>query len=308
MGSDVPDAPAITAVVMGFRNADTIEEAVRSLTDQVLDEPFEVLVVTSGGDGSAEVARSLLPSAQVIDSPARLMPGGARNAGVEIATGEIVAFLAADCLAEPGWLAARVRAHRSGHPVVAGAMTAAGTFRPSSWASHVTLFCQRLPGRAPAEVTLPDAAAHGLSFDRAVLDRLGPFDPDMRVGEDTDAARRVEALGIPIWLEPTVRTAHRGPRGTLAMIRDHHRRGVRGARFAGDRLRQTTLARAMVGYPAAVLLVSRTTLATTWRNSRGERWKVVISFPWVVGAVAAGLAGRYRERLRRRVPTADGTS
>ncbi len=294
------DAPTITAVVMGFRNAPTIGDAVRSLAEQVLAEPFEILVVTSGGDGSAAVARALLPSSQVVESPARLMPGGARNAGVEAASGQVIAFLAADCVAEPGWLAARLTAHRSGHQVVAGTMTAAGPFRPSSFASHVTLFCQRLPGRRAEEVTLPDAAAHGLSFDRAVLDRLGPFDPDLRVGEDTDAARRLTDLGIHIWLEPAVRTAHRGPVGTVAMLRDHHRRGVTAARAAAGSLPLIALARALLVYPIAVLIVSGTTLRTAWRNSSSDRWKIVVSAPWVISAVAAGLAGRYRERLRQR--------
>lgn len=291
--------PALTVVVMGYRNQETIGEALTSLVEQDSPEPFEVVVVTSGGDRSAAVACETVPEIQVVDSPTRLMPGGARNAGVSIARGEIVAFLAADCLAEPGWVAARLRAHRAGHPVVAGAMTAAAPAGASASASHVALFCHRLPGRPAGEVGHPDAAAHGLSFDRAVLERLGPFDPELRVGEDTEVAQRLGAMGVPIWFEPAVRTAHRGPTSFTAMVRDHHRRGVTSAIAAGDSLRRTALHRAVPGYPVAVALVTRTTFRVAWHNSRGERLMLVARIPWLTVAVGAGLAGRYRVRLRR---------
>lgn len=297
--------PALTVVVMGYRNQATIGEAVTSLLGQRAPEPFEVVVVTSGGDASAATVRATFPGLTVVESAERLLPGGARNAGVGVSRGAAVAFLAADCLAEPGWVAARLAAHRSGRPVVAGAMTSAPPHRPSGWASHFVLFCHRLPGRGPGVVAHPDAAAHGLSFDRSVLDRLGPFDADLRIGEDTEAARELMGLGIPVWFEPKVRTAHRGPHTLPALLRDHHRRGITSARAAAGGLRPTAPARALLGYPVAVAMVSRTTVAVAWRNGRGERLRLLVCLPWLGAAVAAGLAGRYRERLRAgRAPAA----
>lgn len=292
-------APALTVVVMGYRNEATIEAAVASVLEQRAPEPVEVVVVTSGGDRSADVVRRAHPTVEVVESGAHLLPGGARNAGVEAARGGVVAFLAADCLAEPGWAAARLVAHRAGHPVVAGAMTPAPPHRPSSWASHLTLYRHRLAGRPPGLVAHPDPAAHGLSYDRAVLDRLGPFDAAVRVGEDTEAARRLGALGVTIWFEPSVRTAHCGPHSTLALLADHHRRGRLSARAAGPALRPIGWPRAVVALPLVTALCARATVAEVWRNGRGERHRLVLSLPWVVAAVAAGLSGHYRERLRR---------
>src|SRR5690606_13741993 len=80
----VTPRPALTVVVMGYRNQETIGEALTSLVEQDSPEPFEVVVVTSGGGRSAAVARETAPGIQVVDSPTRLMPGGARNAGVSI--------------------------------------------------------------------------------------------------------------------------------------------------------------------------------------------------------------------------------
>ena len=67
---------------MGYRNEDSIEASVRSLIDQESSEPFEVIVVTSGGDSSASIIKERFPDVRVYDSPERLMPGGARNVGV----------------------------------------------------------------------------------------------------------------------------------------------------------------------------------------------------------------------------------
>jgi hypothetical protein len=56
--------PHMAVVVMGYRNAATITAAVRSVVEQDAPEPFEVLVVTSGGDHTAgSCERSSPPSA-----------------------------------------------------------------------------------------------------------------------------------------------------------------------------------------------------------------------------------------------------
>ena len=45
--------PALSCVVFGYHNEDTVLRAVRSLVEQQSDDPFEVIVATSGGDRTA---------------------------------------------------------------------------------------------------------------------------------------------------------------------------------------------------------------------------------------------------------------
>ena len=57
---------------------------------------------------------SLPPTSQQSNSvrmPQRTLPGLARNLGIEMATGELLAFTDADCVPEPLWIAKMVQAH-----------------------------------------------------------------------------------------------------------------------------------------------------------------------------------------------------
>lgn len=287
-------APALSVVVMGYRNEATSVEAVASVLGQHVSEAVEVVFVTSGGDRSADLVRRYFPRVVVNESSERLFPGGARNLGVALTRGEYVAFLAADCVAEPGWIAARLAAHRAGHPVVAGAMTTIGRSRPSVWAFRYLLFCGRLPGRPAGRVPRGDPAGHGLSFDRGILAKTGPFDETVLVGEDTKLGARLHALDIPIWFVPGVRTAHPSPAGTRALVAEMYHRSKRRYEAAADHAER-------IGWRTAIreaLGSTRFTFRVSWRNDRKGRWQIVVSAPWILLGQAARVAGYELARAR----------
>jgi glycosyltransferase involved in cell wall biosynthesis len=296
--------PAVSVVVMAYRNGRTVVDAVRSVLMQEAPDPFEVIVVTSGGDRAAMLVRDAFPDVAVVESHRRLLPGAARNAGLAATSGDIVAFLASDCRAEPGWLSRRLAHHRAGHSAVASAITYAGPSRPWAWASHYLLNAGRLPGRPAGVVCPPDPAAHSLSFDRAHLERVGPFDESLRIGEDTELALRLADLGTEIWFDPALRTAHVGHGGFSSMLRDHFRRGVRRYRFrvaTGRSSPASSPAWILARNAARLVLRTRWTLTTCWRYGRGERWRVALSLPWIVAGRVAGTAGMALEEFRAAV-------
>lgn len=292
--------PRISVVVMGYRNEATIAEAVDSVLGQIgPDDAAEVIVVTSGGDGSGRSLAATHPGVRVVEDPGRLFPGGARNRGTAASTGAVIAYVAADCIAEPGWVQARLRAHDAGHSVVAGAMTAVPSRSPAAWASHLALFALRLPGRPPGLVTPPDPAAHGSSFDRSVLEKLGPFDELGRIGEDTDMAHRVVGADLSIWFEPAVRTAHRGPESAVVLMRGHYGRGRKAALDAGEDRLQMGAVRVAVGVVWFTLARTALALRTAWTYAPADRRRTVACIPWLVVAQASSAAGRGSVRRRR---------
>lgn len=214
--------PELACVVISHRGQREVVAAVRSLAGQ--EPACEVLVVNSAGANPEPLLRAAGLSAPVLHRETRLLPGGARNIGVAATSAPYVAFLAADCLAEPGWVAARAARHRAGAALVASAIVNADPGSASALASHLALFARRMPRTPPARALL-----YGVSYTRALLEETGPFREDLRAGEDTEHLERAAGRARPAWA-PEVRTAHRNPTSPAALLREHRARGARTAR------------------------------------------------------------------------------
>jgi hypothetical protein len=76
--------PALSAIIIAQNDEATIARSVSSVVNQEMPEPFEVIVVTSGADRTADIVDQLFPAPVVthiaLDTPA--LPGEARNAGL----------------------------------------------------------------------------------------------------------------------------------------------------------------------------------------------------------------------------------
>src|SRR5687767_6519615 len=106
--------------VLSLRAERGLVAAVRSLLEQ--SEDLEIVVVNSGGGHARRRLLAAGIDVRVIEVPQRLLPGAVRNLAIEATRSPYVSFLAADCVALPGWAAGRLREHRRGAVAVAGAM------------------------------------------------------------------------------------------------------------------------------------------------------------------------------------------
>ncbi len=103
--SDLPPAmaatPRVSVVVAAYNAAATLGDCLASLRVQNYPN-YETIVVDDGStDATAQIAEQ--GGARVVRVDHRGL-GGARNAGIDAATGEIVAFLDADARADRDWL------------------------------------------------------------------------------------------------------------------------------------------------------------------------------------------------------------
>jgi glycosyltransferase involved in cell wall biosynthesis len=122
----------VTVVVPVRDRRDLLGALLDGLAAQTFTD-VEVIVVDDGSsDGSGELAASRT----VAGRPVRVLrqDGGgavrARQAGVALAAGEILAFTDSDCVPDPGWLAAGVAAIDSGVAVVQGHTRSARRRKP----------------------------------------------------------------------------------------------------------------------------------------------------------------------------------
>lgn len=206
-------------MVLSLADPPSLVDAVRSLVSQ--SAQAEIVVVNSGGGDPAGTLRRAGIEVPVINRAARLFPGAVRNIGVEATRAPFVAFLAADCVAEPGWIEGRLRRHRSGAPAVSSAVTNRQPRNLWSWASHVFLYARRMPGTPEGKVI-----HYGVSYARTLFDRFGLFRADLRVGEDSEFNDRLTGK-VPIAWAPEVRSAHSHPTTCLGLLRDQVARGAR---------------------------------------------------------------------------------
>lgn len=103
-------APLLSVVIPTWNRAQLVCEAVESALAQ-RPGAVEVIVVDDGStDGTAELLeRQYGSEVRSLRMPERRGPGAARNAGVRVATGTLLAFLDSDDLWLPGKLGAELR-------------------------------------------------------------------------------------------------------------------------------------------------------------------------------------------------------
>jgi glycosyltransferase involved in cell wall biosynthesis len=261
------------------------------VVEQEVEEPFEVIVVTSGGDRAAEIVRERFPDVSVIHLPGGALPGAARNAGVAAARGDYVSFPGSHVEVPPGSLQARIRAHERGYPMVTGSVVN-GTETPAGWASYFLDHATALPGRPSGELRAPPAHC---SYARDFLVEVGGFPEDMRAGEDTVVNRALFRRGLRAYRASEIQLVHRSPCRDPGRLMIHH--FIRGRAFGrilladvdGDVRRA---ARPLPGYLPRRLR-STTVHVRRWGGDLNDVYRRV--YPLVALGAASALAGAWVE-------------
>jgi glycosyltransferase involved in cell wall biosynthesis len=97
--------PFMSVVVIGWNSADFIGRALDSLLAQ--DYPkdrYEVIMADDGSTDNTKDAVAQYPSVIYVGLPKNMGQASARNAGFEIAKGDVYVAFDSDCVAKPDWL------------------------------------------------------------------------------------------------------------------------------------------------------------------------------------------------------------
>jgi glycosyltransferase involved in cell wall biosynthesis len=189
--------PLVSVVIPHLNQPDSLRICLQSLAAQDWPaERTEIIVVDNGSRELPDLAALGFPQARLLQE-ATPGPGPARNRGIAEASGEILAFIDADCRADPHWLSAAV----------------AGLSAPGS--TGVVGGDVRIDMRDPARLTPLEAyeavfayrqqlyiardgysGTGNLAMRREVFDRVGPFG-SIHTAEDMDWGQRARAAGHP---------------------------------------------------------------------------------------------------------------
>jgi cellulose synthase/poly-beta-1,6-N-acetylglucosamine synthase-like glycosyltransferase len=280
------DAPTLSVVIACLNAADTLGLQLEALADQSCPVRWELLLCDNGStDASLAVAESFrdrLPGLRVVDATAHRGAGPARNYGVQVARGEWVAFCDADDEVAPGWLAAISRA-MTDHRFVAG------RFEAARLNSARVLRSRPLQQDHELQTSyfgpdLPHAGAGNLAARRADFLRVGGFDPQIPLLEDTDLCWRMQLAGVPLVLAPDA-VVHVRLRATLSgMYRQGHGYG-RACAMLEERYGrgQAESEAEPAGEPAAAGVPGRTAAAARWLVNHLIGGQLFWRAGWVVG-------------------------
>lgn len=280
-------APEISVIILSTQADRNLPGAVQSIIAQ--DVPCEIIVANSGGGDVAGLFKTGTDRIKIVTTEKHLYAGGARNLGLAAATAPVVAFLACDCRAAPGWARLRLERHRKGAAAVASSMAHDRPWNLIAWADHLVLFPRRL-----RHLPRQQALRYSASYTRDLLDRHGPFDETLRTGEDTEYHSRLAPHEQPVWA-PKVITIHRNTPGLLAFITGQYQRGRRyGAEafnLRGQDARQLSW---------RMLVSARQVPMLAWHGLRGrDRLMALAALPLFALGLAAKIAGTWSARHRQ---------
>jgi glycosyltransferase involved in cell wall biosynthesis len=192
------DRPLVTVVVAAYNAAGTIGKCLDSLASVTWPaDRLEVIVVD---DGSTDDTRRLAASragVRTLDQP-NAGPSCARNLGLAVASGDLVAFTDSDCIVAGDWVE-----RLAGHFRDESVMGAGGSQRCPSDATpfmedvHGVLSGMGFLGGYTKSAATVGETGHNPScnvmYRRAQVAEVGGFRPGMFPGEDVDLDHRLRA-------------------------------------------------------------------------------------------------------------------
>jgi glycosyltransferase involved in cell wall biosynthesis len=222
--------PRISVIIPHYRDLNGLAVCLASLERQTLDRNgFEIVVADNNSpEGEAEVARVIAGRGKLVIVTEK-GAGPARNGAVAASTGDILAFIDSDCVADPEWLDQGVKALAKSDFV----------------GGHVKVLVED-----EARMTGPEAFERVFAFDfktyiekkkftgsgnlfcpRRVFDTVGGF----RVGlsEDLEWSRRAQSCGFTLSYAPKAVVGHPARRTWEELTRKWKRMNEESLGLAG---------------------------------------------------------------------------
>ena len=181
----------ISVIIPSNHDHHDLVKIVRAVCSQTA-KPFEIVIVNSAGQCQECLAKikTLCTGSEIkliYEHRDHAYPGKARNIGLGLASGELIAFIDVQTIPRPHWLDASLS--------LLASQGIAGVWGTTCFTSHTAF--ERLV-RDGFYGVLPCKTLPGSVFRRDVFNKAGQFIDWIRAGEDTEWMLRLEVLKIHI--------------------------------------------------------------------------------------------------------------
>ncbi|NGM69687.1 glycosyltransferase family 2 protein [Natronolimnobius sp. AArcel1] len=289
----------LSVVISTLNDREQLVSCLDAVSNRTPDSTELIVVNGPSSDGTSGVVRQRSDIDVLVEISER-NPNVSRNAGLEAATGDIVAFVDGEYAVEPGWYSAIERTlegtsdeQTGSADVVTGPVTGEKRFDGTDPRPPRTV--------ARREISLLDG--DNVAFDRTVLEALDGFDEYLETGGARDCAHRVAGLGFEVdWsMEMAVRRETGTDSGAAELEWGPTYRALtyRLAKNYGPRptvLLRTIGSAVRDGVSNVFGIFSGDATPTGWFSNGLE---VVTN---AVGGFADGLRARYGDRSQQRNP------
>ncbi|WP_416670028.1 glycosyltransferase [Egbenema bharatensis] len=202
--------PFVSVVIPVFNDAVRLQRCLEALEQQTYpSDRYEVIVVDNGSDSEAQIAQVVAACPQAIVSQ-ELTPGSyaARNKGISMAQGEVIAFTDADCIPALNWIEQGVR-YLTQTPNCGLVVGRIEMFFEENRETPVALY--ESVTAFPQEQLLKEhqggATANVFTFKR-VIEQVGAFNPYLKARGDLEWGKRVYQSGYSQQFASDVQVAH----------------------------------------------------------------------------------------------------
>jgi glycosyltransferase involved in cell wall biosynthesis len=297
----MPLAPRVSIVIGAYRAAETIGRCLDALRCQTYRD-FEVIVVDSSPDGETSAIVAAYPEVRLERSKTRLYCHQARNRGVALSRGELLACLDADVFPRPDWLATLVAAYDPSGHVLVGAIACHGR-RWSHLAFHLCKFSKYLPTPGPRSIDIGPTA--NLLVARSDFADAGGLRGD-RYAADVAFSRALLARGRTLTFVGTAVVEHQHTQSVTGFLKERFIRGKAYANVRTGWLRRLEIATYLVVSILPIRLSKVMLHVTAHCHRAGELHTLLRTWPLVLAGHAASLLGEsvayVRALLTRTAP------
>ena len=209
-------------VVIPNLHSPRIGDVLNALRQQESVDSQRIEIIVVGRDRYRLVRQAAAVDHRIrfLESERDLNPAEARNRGIKAASGKVIFFIDADCIAEPGWMETLLQRYKEGNPVVGGPIW---FDRDAYWTlcDNVAHFHDLLPdiGRGPNRHFM--LATANMLVEKAILEKVGMFDESFPRGQDFEISLKIRQAGYDLYFEPEARIIHKPVRDTLGSVLKH---------------------------------------------------------------------------------------
>lgn len=200
--------PSVSVIIPVYRDEAGIHRCLAAVLAQTYPGECEVIVIDNAPDFTLRQLAAAQSGVKFISETA---PGSynARNAGLRIAAGEILAFTDADCRPQAKWLENGVAALLDAPEaaMVGGRIDLVIDHDGAPSLPELYQMALAFPQKVYVEQQHYAATAN-MFTRRSVIDRVGPFNGTLRSGGDAEFGRRVWAAGLKLAYAPLAVVQH----------------------------------------------------------------------------------------------------